>query len=176
MRSWPLEDRIKHAKVPAKFRSHMTAEEPSSKLSTIVDGYERGLLLTMTCKDTYRAAVQAAWVLQQLAERGESVRWIGADDYVVLYKDEWEDDDEGALWRELKYINRGYDVLVIDGLGEEANTEFERKILGSLIKGRSERELTTIITTVYNPVELAAYGRRAARYAQEGETIKLGRQ
>ena len=71
----------------------------------------------------------------------------------------------------MKYITRGFDVLVLDGLGEEASTDFERKILGSLIKGRYEHGKTTIITTAMTPQDFKLYGARVAAYVMEGDKI-----
>jgi DNA replication protein DnaC len=103
---------------------------------------------------------------------GESARWVAAEHYISMYKDEWDDsDNQGRLWRELKYILKGYDVVVIDGLGEEPNTDFERKVLASLVRTRVEHELTTIITTPLNSVELADYGSRMGYYVEMGVTV-----
>lgn len=182
IRSFPPEDRVQHAKVPPRFHEFM---DPSSKghsgvnpqADAFVFNYKRGDTLLLRSKDTFRAAAIAANLLYKLCyEHGESVRWVTAEGYVETVKDSWNDESEGQLWRELKYFTRGYDVLVLDGLGEEPNTEFERKVLGSLIKNRTERGLTTIITSTYPAVNLAVYGARVSRYLKEGITIQLGRE
>ena len=171
LRAWPLEDRVKFARVPSLFQPYLDAKVEAGETREWLENYERGQVLIVRDKNTSHAAKVAACVLGQLLKKGESGRWITSEGYVSLYKEEWADEDMGERWRQLKYISRGFDVLVLDGLGEEANTEFERKILGSLIKGRYEREKTTIITTPHTVTNLAVYGGRVAGYLMEGTKI-----
>lgn len=136
-----------------------------------MENYERGDLLLISGRNGVLAARKAAYMLGALIRMGESGRWISSDGYIELFKDEWNDDDEGKLWRELKYIARGYDVIVIDGLGEEPNTEFERKVIATLIRNRVEHGLTTIVTSPLKSVELANYSGRLGFYFESGDKI-----
>lgn len=172
IRSFGEEDRLANACLPQYFSEYTDPDvEAPEGGPEWVDSYERGTLLRIPGRNVAVSARKAAWLMSALVRKGESARWISSDSYVSLYKDEWEDDEEGRLWRELKYLAKGYDVVVIDGLGEEPNTEFERKILASLIRVRVETGLTTIVTTPLSPVELATYSGRVAYYFEEGETF-----
>lgn len=169
LRAWPLEDRMEFARVPALFRPYVDETEPPNDLvAEWMKNYERGALAVLRNKNTTTMAKQAAYMLGELLRRGESGRWITTEGYVEMYKEEWADEDHGERWRQLKYISRGFDVLVLDGLGESPETEFECKILGSLIKGRYERGKTTIITTPLTVGNLGRYGGRAVGYMRSG--------
>jgi hypothetical protein len=172
LRSFSPEDRLDHARVPIRFRefSEPGMEAPTGGVEWM-DQYERGDLLRIGGNNPVNSAKRASWILGALVRKGESARWIASEDYVTLFKDEWEDDSEGRLWRELKYIARGYDVLVIDGLGEEPNTDFERKILASLVRTRIENGLTVVATTPLSTVDMAHYSKRMAVYFEEGTTL-----
>lgn len=176
IRSFNEESRLNHAKVPKLFREYAQPgmEAPNGAVEWL-DNYERGDLLLIPGTHAAASARKAAWILGALVRKGESARWIASDDYVTMFKDEWNDDDEGRLWRELKYLAKGYDVVVIDGLGEEPNTDFERKILSSLIRTRVEHGRTTIVTSPLTTVELAIYGGRIAFYFEEGTSLKGSR-
>lgn len=172
IRAWPEEDRFKNAKIPKAFREHVDPSVPLPKgAEEWLATYERGDLLLIGGRNGVMSARKAANILGALIRRGESGRWVSSDGYVELYKDEWGDDGEGRLWRELKYIARGYDVVVIDGLGEEPNTEFERKVIATLIRNRVEHGLTTIVTTPLTPVELAQYSGRIGYYFETGTKV-----
>ena len=173
LRSFSAEDRLAHARVPVRFREFTEPgmEPPPNGAVEWVSNYERGDLLRIGGGNPVSAAKRAAWILGALVRKGESARWIASEDYVTLFKDEWEDDSEGRLWRELKYIARGYDVLVLDGLGEEPNTDFERKILASLVRTRIENGLTVVATTPLSVVDMAHYSKRMAVYFEEGTSL-----
>jgi DNA replication protein DnaC len=60
-----------------------------------------------------------------------------------------------------KYIRTVYDVVVLDGLGEENDTEFTRRSIMTLLSQRVNAQLPTIVTSLYNPKKLALrYGDR----------------
>ena len=96
-----------------------------------------------------------------------SGRWIEADDYIEMIKDSFDND---GLLPEMyssphlvKYVKGVFDVVVIDGLGEERLTEFASHELGSLIRKRFDKQKTTIITSRLSPQDIKnRYGSRLA--------------
>lgn len=96
-----------------------------------------------------------------------SGRWIEADDYIEMIKDSFDND---GLLPEMyssphlvKYVKGVFDIVVIDGLGEERLTEFASHELGSLIRKRFDKQKTTIITSRLSPQDIKnRYGSRLA--------------
>jgi DNA replication protein DnaC len=80
-----------------------------------------------------------------------SGRWVDPDRYIDMLKDSF--DNGGLLPSEygspytVKNIKAVFDIVVIDGLGEERLTEFAAHELGSLIRTRFDNERSTIITS-----------------------------
>ena len=78
-------------------------------------------------------------------------------------------DNEGLLPMEysspfmVKNIKGVFDVVVLDGLGDERLTEFAAHEIGTLIRTRYDKMLTTIVTTRLTIPEIKArYGERLA--------------
>lgn len=112
-------------------------------------------------------SVLAAQILQRaVAQYQVSGRWVDAETYVQMLKDSF-DNENGQLGDEysspfaIKNIKAIFDVLVIDGLGDERKTEFAAHEIGSLIRGRYDRCRTTIITSRLSIGDIKArYGER----------------
>lgn len=176
IRAHDAETRTKWAKVSPLFQGYMGDKLPPELDEWWCDWAKGPNLLALQTVRGMGNVKAAASLVPLFIHKGMSVRWISSEDYVEMYKEEWDEaSDDNQRYRTLKYIQRGFDVLVLDGLGEEPNTTFEKKVLGSLIKKRYELGLTTIIVTPYNQMELASYGSRVGSYLNEGTHIKLGR-
>lgn len=68
----------------------------------------------------------------------------------------------------LKYANSVYDVLVLDGLGNEKKTDFTKSALTSLLNSRYENKLITIVTSEHSIQSLGRlYGPRIASILQD---------
>jgi len=110
----------------------------------------------------------AAKTLTTLIENHKvSGRWVEADDYIEMIKDSF--DNEGVLPEMyssphvVKYVKGVFDIVVIDGLGEERLTEFASHELGSLIRKRYDKQKTTIITSRLSIQDIKnRYGSRLA--------------
>jgi DNA replication protein DnaC len=127
-------------------------------------------------------SVRAAELLKGYISNGMSGRWVEADDYIDMIKDSFDNDgklgDEYSSPYLVKYIKGSFDVLVLDGLGEERLTEFAAHELGSLIRKRHDRLKTTIITSRLSMVDIKnRYGERLATVLDDfsQETMRRAR-
>lgn len=108
-----------------------------------------------------------------------SGRWIDADDYIEMLKDSFGSDDGNlpSMYSSpylVKYVKGTFDVLVLDGLGEERKTEFAQHELGSLIRKRFDRGKVTIITTTLSMSDIVArYGKRLGAVLADFELVKV---
>jgi hypothetical protein len=60
-----------------------------------------------------------------------------------------------------KYLRRIYDVVVLDSLGEEHDSDFTKRSLMSFLENRYNCKLTTIITSNLSPMRIKSrYGER----------------
>jgi DNA replication protein DnaC len=61
----------------------------------------------------------------------------------------------------VKYIQGVFDILLLDGVGQERETDFSIHEIGSLIRRRYEDMRTTIITTTLGTTDFTRrYGER----------------
>lgn len=171
-RNRPVDERIYHARVPRRVeRLHPEGQfiEDWTPVDTIVmgdAGYDKSL-------EAYHM-LMAAMVNEQC-----SGRWIEADDYIEMLKDSFGSDDGNlpdmySTPYLIKYIKSTFDVLVLDGLGEERKTDFAQHELGSLIRKRYDREKVTIITTTMTMSDIVArYGQRVGAVIADFELVKV---
>lgn len=112
-------------------------------------------------------SVHAAQILTAIIKNHPvSGRWIQADKYIEALKDSF-DSSNGLLGDEystpylIKNLLAIYDVVVLDGLGDERKTDFAAHEIGSLIRARYDRMKTTIITSRLSIGDIALrYGER----------------
>lgn len=139
--------------------------------------YERGCQFVIRSGNTRAAALRAAGMLKYaILECGESGRWVPVTDYIRMSKASWDDDDMSkyASPHMVDYVNKVFDVVVLDGLGEEKTTEWTKAEMATLIKDRAERALTTIVTTSLTPPQVTnLYGARPSSYLFDGQEIKV---
>lgn len=119
-----------------------------------------------------------AWAILRLLIEGH-----GADGMVVNFRDLLVDLKQSFDARNAglpsDYLRAPHvEVLVLDDLGSERPTDFALEELASLVERRYMRQLVTIITSNYDPAELAArlghaelvIGKRIVSRLQEGAT------
>jgi DNA replication protein DnaC len=114
-----------------------------------------------------KSLIAASTLKHLVSDHGCSGRWVEADDYIEMLKDSF--DSNGVLPEMyssphlIKYIKGVFDVVVIDGLGEERLTEFASHELGSIIRKRYDKQKATIITSRLSIQDIKnRYGSRLA--------------
>jgi DNA replication protein DnaC len=114
-----------------------------------------------------KSLIAASTLKHLVSDHNCSGRWVEADDYIEMLKDSF--DSNGVLPEMyssphlIKYIKGVFDVVVIDGLGEERLKEFASHELGSLIRKRYDRQKATIITSRLSIQDIKnRYGSRLA--------------
>jgi DNA replication protein DnaC len=160
----PLEERLFHLHLPARIKEQLRDGAIDPYCAT----WEPGKSLLIAGKSGTGKSFQAADILDGLIRTHPiSGRWVEADDYIDMIKDSFDND---GLLPEMyssphlvKYIKGVFDVVVLDGLGEERLTEFAAHELGSLIRKRFDRMKSTIITSSLTLVDIKhRYGSRLA--------------
>lgn len=164
-RNRPVEERLGWLHLPPRIEHSMAT------LSHPIDWatkWQHGDNLFIYGKTNTGKSVLAAQMLKSLVEYlPVSGRWIEADTYIQMLKDSF--DSDGHLGEEysspytIKNVKGVFDILVIDGLGDERLTEFAAHEMGSLIRGRYDRLKSTIITSRLSIGDIAnRYGERLA--------------
>ena len=175
-RNRPPEERLHHARIPPRIQRRL---EDYNATPHPLSASDAGLLIRGD--DSLFKSVMAAAFLRSTLEATNvkmSGRWIAADDYIDMIKDSF--DSTGGLPAMygnphlIKYIKGVFDVLVIDGLGEERKTEFAAHELGSLIRRRYDNMKTTVITTRLTMSEIVdRYGDRVAVVLADYDMVKV---
>jgi DNA replication protein DnaC len=124
---------------------------------------------------TGKSLFAAGMVDHVLKAHKVSARWVAADRYVEWIKDSFNNDwalcEEYSTPYLIKNVKAVHDIVVLDGLGEERQTDFAVHELGSLIRDRYDDMLTTIITTRLSPQDLI--DRYGARISAALDTYEL---
>lgn len=160
-RNRPLEERSAFFRAPRRLVNDVGLDPDVDW-----DEWEAGdNLLVYGPADTGKSRLACSKAYSLLHSHKVSARWVASDNYVEWIKDSF--DSDGMLGEEysspflIKNVKGVYDIIVLDGLGEERQTDFAVHELGSLIRGRYDDMLTTIITTRLTPTELIKrYGER----------------
>lgn len=179
-RNRSYEERRFHAKVPPRHaHDFFDVQEPNSPVSTWVANYQpgKGLLLSGPSGSgkTYNAVVALNCLI---AREKTSGRFLDADDYIEMLKDSFDSDGKlpemYSTPHLIKYVKGVFDVLVLDGLGQERQTDFAKHELGSLIRHRYDHKLTTIITTHLSLLDLRnIYGDRVGAALSDMKQVTL---
>lgn len=165
-RKRPVEERIHHIHINPRIAHHgYSADKPNLPY---LDNWQPGDSLLITGKTSTGKSTLAAEVVDWLVRNHEvSARWIDTDDYIEMLKDSFDDDgDLPEMYSTphlIKYVKGVFDIVVVDGLGEERRTEFASHELGSLIRRRYDRMKSTIVTSTLGLPDIKArYGERLA--------------
>lgn len=174
-RNRPVEERLFHAKIPARFK---TVVELTDEICEWVANYEPGNNLFIYGKSGSGKTVMAQAVLRQLISAGASGRFISADRYIEMLKDQF--DNENSLPEMysspylVKYIQGVFDAVLLDGVGQERETEFSIHEIGSLIRRRYDDMKTVIVTTTLSSMDFnRRYGDRVKSAVMDMAQIKV---
>lgn len=147
-------DRMAFTKIPKRIAEQAGARntEMTPEVASFVENWEPGNCLYIQGPSGSGKSTQAAMALTSLIrDHGASGRWVDPDRYIDMLKDSF--DNGGLLPSEygspytVKNIKAVFEVVVLDGLGEERLTEFAAHEIGSLIRTRFDNMRTTIITS-----------------------------
>ena len=145
-----VEERLFHAKFPKRFANiEATLDD---ELSDWCECFAAGDSLFITGPSGVGKTVAACLLLREIITGDDlSGRFVAADIYIEMLKDQFDNDN---LLPEMysspyliKYIQGVFDVVVLDGVGQERSTEFSTHELGSLIRRRHNDMRSMIITT-----------------------------
>lgn len=170
-RNRSLDERLFHLNVPK--RIEIALPDGDSKFA--VEWLPESNLLINGSSGTGKSLIAAGHIVNVLKHHPVSGKWVEADDYIDMLKDSFDND---GLLPEMyssphlvKYIKGVFDVIVIDGLGEERLTEFASHELGSLIRKRFDQNRSTIITSRLSLQDIKnRYGTRLANPLAEFQT------
>lgn len=142
-RKRPVEERLWHMHIPPRIRGDLRDDQAWTP--------GRNLLLHGPA-GTGKSRRAADYLTNAVREHDLSGRWIAADDYIEMIKDSFGSDD--GLLPDMyhspymvKNIKGVFDVVVIDGLGEERLTDFAAHELAGLIRRRFNHMKSTIVTS-----------------------------
>lgn len=153
-RNQQMLDRMGFTKIPKRIAEQAGARntEMTPAIESFVKDWEPGACLYIQGPSGSGKSTQAAMALIRLIEHNQaSGRWVDPDRYIDMLKDSF--DNGGLLPSEygspytVKNIKAVFDIVVLDGLGEERLTEFAAHEIGSLIRTRFDNLRTTIITS-----------------------------
>jgi DNA replication protein DnaC len=174
-RNRSVEERLFHAKIPPRFKGDI--ELPDEICSWLVD-YEPGSNLFIYGKSGAGKTAMAQSVLSQLIRGGASGRFTSSDRYIEMLKDQF--DSENVLPEMysspylVKYIKGVFDVVLVDGVGQERETEFSTHEIGSLIRRRYDDVNTVIVTTTLSPIDFVRrYGDRVKSAVMDMTQVKV---
>lgn len=184
-RNRSVDERMFHSRVPNRWRSigldDLTISDKAMKaINHWVYNYQFGDSLILTGVNGSGKSVTSQAILQYLIrEKGVSGRFISADRYIDMLKDSFEGDngllpDMYSMPYLLKYIQGVFDVVVLDGVGQERQTDYSVHEVGSLIRRRYEDSRTTIITTTLSQIDFTRrYGDRIAVAVSDMTGIRI---
>lgn len=148
-RNRSADERLFHAKIPQRFRS-LEADIPPMAAHW-ANNFEEGQSLFIHGKPGTGKTVIAQAVLKLLIASGNSGRFVSSDQYIEMLKDQFDNDnvlpEMYSSPHLVKYIQGVFDVVLLDGVGQERETEFSVHEIGSLIRRRYENMRSVIITT-----------------------------
>lgn len=170
-RNRKADERLFHLKAPKRTRKYdfMNLDLPDQIISQARDwvtNYSPGDCLLIHGRVGSGKTTLAQVITKELVTaRPLSGRFVSSDMYIDMLQDSFNHNNElpemYSTPHLLKYLNGVFDIVVLDGVGHERNTEFTRHEIGSLIRRRYEDERSIIITTSLSPTDfLNHYGDR----------------
>lgn len=172
-----VDERLFHLRVPKRWSS--VSVRLVTELKEWLSTYQYGDSLFIHGPTKSGKTTQAQEVLKQLVTKHPlSGRFVSSEKYIEMIKDSFEGD--GLLPEMystpylLKYIQGVYSAVLLDGVGEERETEFASHEIGSLLRRRSDDMRTMIITSALSPIDFTRrYGQRVSSALSEMKVIKL---
>jgi DNA replication protein DnaC len=171
-RNRTVEERTTWANIPQRWLpfelSELDLPAPVlEKASAWVESYSPGSdgLLIMGSSRTGKTVLATCILKELIRSHSVSGRFVSADRYVEMLKDQFDNNNElpemYAIPHLVKYLQGVFDIVLLDGLGEERLTDFAKQELGSLLRHRYEDCNATIVTTSETPTDIVRrYGTR----------------
>jgi DNA replication protein DnaC len=180
-RNRSVEERLFHAKIPKRLALSLTSGNSCAQATANwMCSYEPGSSLYITGRSGVGKSTTAADALSQLLTKFPvSGRFVTSDTYLEMLKDQFGDSDNllPSMYSSphlVKYIQGVFDVVVLDGVGQERETEFASHELGSLLRRRSDDMRTTIVTSSLSTADFSRrYGERVKGVINEMSIIRL---
>lgn len=177
-RNRPLDERLKNLRIPRRFESMSLDNYDKSigdqdvyyAVMTWLKHAEENIgngsgLYLFGGTGVGKTHLAIGLLKETITKTQTSGYYIAATKYIEMMYDELHND--GSLPEEYpspylsKYLRAVYDVVVLDGLGDENDTEFTQRSIVNLLNTRISNNLPTIVTSLYNPKKLALrYGDR----------------
>lgn len=172
----PLPERTFHCKIPRRWKD-LTVELPD-KVSSWVSNYKPGASLFLTGRSGSGKTSVAVTLLKHFLKEGLAGRFITSERYIEMLKDCFEND---GLLPEMystpylvRYIQGVFPIVVLDGVGNERETDFSTHEIGSLIRRRDEDLHSLIITTHLDHASFVRrYGERVAGSIDNMEVVRV---
>lgn len=175
------EERLFHAKIPARLARRASDEVLlNTEVLAWLQDYEPGSSLYIHGRPGTGKSTVAQEVLRRLVvENPLSGRFVSADRYLEMLKDQFDNENLlPSMYSSpylIKYIQGVFDVLVLDGVGQERETDFANHEIGSLIRRRYEDMRTVIITSTLTTMDFTRrYGDRVKSAISDMVEIKVG--
>jgi DNA replication protein DnaC len=174
----PLDERLKNLKIPKRYENLTLASYDKSigdidvhyAVTTWLKNAEQNItdgtgLYLFGGTGVGKTHLAISLLKEAVTNNQCSGFFIPVTNYIEMMYDEMHND--GELPEEYssaylaKYIRTVYDIVVLDGLGDENDSEFTRRSIMTLLTQRVNGQLPTIVTSLYNPKKLAVrYGER----------------
>lgn len=183
-RNRSTEERLFHVHPPRRWRdTHFKdLKLPDDLMDQVKDwlgNFQNGDNLYMYGRNGGGKTVTAQALVKALVESNKlSGRFLSSERYIDMLHDSFDNDNElpemYSSRHLLKYIQGVFDILVLDGIGQERDTEFTRHEIGSLIRRRYEDGRSIIITTALSQMDFVRrYGDRVKVAVSDMPVIKV---
>ncbi len=174
-RNQPLENRLLHAKVPPRWKDKpiRLPEDVTDWLGT----YTAGNNLYLHGKHSVgKSHIASALLIKMIKELGISGRFTTTHKYLEMIKDSFEHDgllsDMYSMPHLIQYIQGVFDVVVLDGFGDERASDFSIYEVTTLLKRRYEDMRTTIITSTLTPSQsIGLYGQSISSFVMDADVV-----
>lgn len=174
------EERLFHAKIPPRLSRRSDDVVLNTDCLSWLSDYEPGSSLYIYGRPGSGKSTIAQELLKRLVtEHPLSGRFVSADRYLEMLKDQFDNENLlPSMYSSpylIKYIQGVFDVLVLDGVGQERETEFANHEIGSLIRRRYEDMRTVIITSTLTTLDFTRrYGDRVKSAITDMVEIRVG--
>ena len=177
-RKRPTDERLFHIHLPKRIEAQLL--EKNSAVATNKNWTMPPSVLIQGPSGSGKSLRAAELVTSYVSTMELSGRWVEADDYIDMIKESFNNDgllpDMYSTPHLVKYIKGPFDVVVLDGLGEERLTDFAVHELGSLIRKRHDRMKCTIITSRLSLGDIKhKYGERLGTVLADFDVETMGK-
>lgn len=172
-----LDERLFHLRIPKRWVS-LEVDLPPAIRKWVKD-YEYGnSLFIYGASGAGKTSIAQAALKAVIRKHPISGRFVSSEKYIEMIKDSFEGD--GLLPEMystpylLKYIQGVYSMVLLDGVGNERETDFSTHEIGSLLRRRNEDMRSMIITTSLNTLDfIRRYGERVAGSVNDMTLVRL---